>query len=470
MHSDEAAFLAHIRTDPDDDTVRLAFADWLEKRGDSRGAWVRIRGLWEWMQPDAADPIPRLIRALGTSDSDDRSGVACVLSWIGEAAVPALIAALQDDDEQRRSGAADALGRLAPVAPAAVPHLISALRDGEYCVISSAVWALMKFGPAVAVPALLDVLRDGDPEVQCESAMALGRVGSSEAVTQLIEAMRAQNDDVRECAAGAISLSGPAAAPAVPALVQALRDGCDRVRIAAARTLGQIGPAASSAVPNLGRLVLRDENWLVRCTTTETLGKFDAAAVPHLIAALEDLDYRVRTVAAEQLGNIGPTAEAAIPGLIAAVRDDYQTRSAAEVALVNVGKAAVPYLTALLQYNEDRVCRGAARALAQLGAASYSVVPHLIAGLREHGEWFESLSALERTGAAAVPALIALLRDNASEVRRRAVWALERIGAAATPAIPVLEQTLLDECGHVRDAAAEALQVLKAGNPAAPPL
>ena len=40
--NDEAAFLAAILADPDDDAPRLVFADWLDERGDCRGEWLRL--------------------------------------------------------------------------------------------------------------------------------------------------------------------------------------------------------------------------------------------------------------------------------------------------------------------------------------------------------------------------------------------------------------------------------------------
>jgi uncharacterized protein (TIGR02996 family) len=43
----ESAFLDSIRADPGDDTHRLVFADWLEERGDSRAAYLRV--LCEWL-------------------------------------------------------------------------------------------------------------------------------------------------------------------------------------------------------------------------------------------------------------------------------------------------------------------------------------------------------------------------------------------------------------------------------------
>ena len=50
----EEAFLQAIREAPDDDGPRLIFADWLEERGDPRGAFIRVQCALERLDP--ADP------------------------------------------------------------------------------------------------------------------------------------------------------------------------------------------------------------------------------------------------------------------------------------------------------------------------------------------------------------------------------------------------------------------------------
>jgi uncharacterized protein (TIGR02996 family) len=40
--TDEAAFLQAIIAAPDDDSIRLVYADWLEERGDCRGEFLRL--------------------------------------------------------------------------------------------------------------------------------------------------------------------------------------------------------------------------------------------------------------------------------------------------------------------------------------------------------------------------------------------------------------------------------------------
>ncbi len=49
------AFLQAICESPDDDAPRLIFADWLEERGDPRGAFIRAQCVLERLDP--ADPI-----------------------------------------------------------------------------------------------------------------------------------------------------------------------------------------------------------------------------------------------------------------------------------------------------------------------------------------------------------------------------------------------------------------------------
>src|SRR5215203_6135464 len=56
----QAAFLAAIRDDLDDDTPRLVFADWLEEHGDPRGAFIRAQCLLYRTQED--DPAEAELR------------------------------------------------------------------------------------------------------------------------------------------------------------------------------------------------------------------------------------------------------------------------------------------------------------------------------------------------------------------------------------------------------------------------
>src|ERR1700722_10835089 len=94
----EFEFLQAIAQAPDDKLLRQAFADWLEERSDPRAAWVRNDTIWEFMAPDASDPVPRIIEALKPREDEDwdydeslcRERAAEALAYIGEKGVPAV--------------------------------------------------------------------------------------------------------------------------------------------------------------------------------------------------------------------------------------------------------------------------------------------------------------------------------------------------------------------------------------------
>jgi len=67
--TDEIAFLRALSANPDDDTSRLVFADWLEERGDHRASWLRDPALVRWMPTGNIDPIPNLLTTF-TYDAD----------------------------------------------------------------------------------------------------------------------------------------------------------------------------------------------------------------------------------------------------------------------------------------------------------------------------------------------------------------------------------------------------------------
>ncbi|WP_028459444.1 HEAT repeat domain-containing protein [Chloroflexus sp. Y-396-1] len=148
-------------------------------------------------------------------------------------------------------------------------------------------------------------------------------------------------------------------------------------------------------------------------------------------------------------------------------RVEYSVCWVAARALGRIGDAAaVPELLAALRDADWNARRAAAEALVQIGAAA---VPGLLAALRDASEWVRQVaaSALGRIGdAAAVPELLHALRDANPDVREAAAGALGRIGDAA--AVPELLHALRDANPGVHEAAVEALRQI--GAPAVPGL
>ena len=80
----------------------------------------------------------------------------------------------------------------------------------------------------------------------------------------------------------------------------------------------------------------------VRAASVEVLGRVDPAAVPALIAALDDPSAEVRLAAARTLRDRGPAVVQAVEGLIVHLGDpDVGVRRVCVEALVAIGQPAV---------------------------------------------------------------------------------------------------------------------------------
>lgn len=127
---------------------------------------------------------------------------------------------------------------------------------------------------------------------------------------------------------------------------------------ASAKSSTRLGPKVVSPIKRdeatRVRVVRAFRDWGVRETAADSLGRIGDAAVPALIAALEDADRDVRAQATRALARMGPKAEDAIPALIDALDDD-----------------------------DKEVRRGAARALGQIGPLAEEAVPALVRALKD---------------------------------------------------------------------------------------
>ena len=145
------------------------------------------------------------------------------------------------------------------------------------------------------------------------------------------------------------------------------------------------------------------ENAEIRANAIVFLGEQRyAPSVPQLTELVRESDPGTRYLAAKALGEIGDEAEAAVPTLLSALRDnDMFLRAGIAGALIKIGYPAVPGLTKALFDPNRAVRRAACKALGKIGS--------------------------ER----AVPALIYSLNDGNAGVRKFAREALQRIDTPA---------------------------------------
>ncbi|HEY1659929.1 MAG TPA: DUF2961 domain-containing protein [Candidatus Sulfotelmatobacter sp.] len=176
--------------------------------------------------------------------------------------------------------------------------------------------AIGSFGAdaAPASPQLIVGLSDPSASIREASAAALAQVGrhsSTDALAALSKALSDTDPEVRDLAAVALRSMGPKAARAIPQLVETLNDPVDYVRVVAAEALGAMGASAGAAVSPLATKLLTNDQVFVL------------------------------SAVASALGDIGPTAKDALPGLNE-VLARRRVGSAAEEAILRIEGKPVP--------------------------------------------------------------------------------------------------------------------------------
>lgn len=320
--------------------------------------------------PDASvscDALRALIRRgwLGRATPEDRDALASHADWEvrlayhrmmadqetdKEATTSRLLAALEDAHPAIRAYAFRMLDDIGTYRRIPWERMRAGIEDTDGDVRHAAIRALGFRSPPEARDVLLKALEDEDPRIRAAAVSRLGQWAkeSPQVVEALIGALGDDSSRVRSDAAEEIRDAGKAAAAAVPALVRLLDD--EDVREEAAEALGEIGVAdpdamrklegflaapdlgfrfeVARAVRRLGRdprdlapifaeMLRKGEDWK-RDEGAEELGKLGEAARPHvadLVASLKDKELRVRSGAAEALGNLGAIAEEALPAL-----------------------------------------------------------------------------------------------------------------------------------------------------------
>lgn len=252
---------------------------------------------------------------------------------------------------------------------------------------------------------------------------------------------------------------------AVPPLIAALQDSNANVRTVAADALGEIGDRRATAP--LVSVLAKDGVETARERAATALGRLkDPASVEPLCLALKDAASSVRCNAASALGELRDPR--ATPALVEALKDsDARVRTFAADALgQGEDRRAVHPLMAALEDADSAVRAKAAWALGGLGD------PEAKPALRERLK--ETTGEVGTTAARAlgnlqdveaVPALVELLRANDKSMRQAAASALGAIGDPA--AAGPLTEALKDQANDVRSAAASALDDL--GDPASIP-
>lgn len=179
-----------------------------------------------------------------------------------------------------------------------------------------------------------------------------------------------------------------------------------------------------------------------------------SAQTPDLKSLILDLDSKneeKQALAAHELGQLGPFAKAAVPGLIKIVKSDsVAARSEAIVALGNIGPAsaaAVPELAKILRGHSVILKYNALQALRQIGSDSKPAEKQIAALLESNNSYLKvaaarALAAIDPANKTnqdqAIETLLKSLNVSINEVRADAAEALSEIGEPAVK--PLLEK------------------------------
>lgn len=238
-----------------------------------------------------------------------------------------LIHQLSNPDRTLRSEAIFALDAY-PAADLVTIFMDALQTEEDFFVREDIIWSLARLGKRVVNP-LIGLLKSPKAELRQHAAHALGKIADSAALEPLVETMLQDEN---------------------PAVV--------------ARVIGSLGQLRNpEAVPAL-IILLGHEDPEVKSALLRVLALFGDAALPGLLASLQDDNPRIREQAADGLGLIAH--ESAIPALTEALQDrEWEVRFAAATALSYISDEALREILPALHQDAHHLVRSLAERLEQ---------------------------------------------------------------------------------------------------------
>ena len=216
---------------------------------------------------------------------------------------------------------------------------------------------------------MLAALKDSNAGVREQAVIALQNVdGDPTILGALAPLLKDGNSSLRYNVLHALARQGPAA---LPYLGATLKDKELGVRQQALWAIANV-QGDSAKVLAVVVQALKDEDPGVRHSAVQTLARFGAPAIPHLLKALQDDNESVGQMAMYTFANLGAERAKAIPGLVelATKGTSAKGRVFAVYALRQMGPEGLPPLLAVWKEQKDERTRLAVlESLGQLGPA-----------------------------------------------------------------------------------------------------
>jgi len=281
--------------------------------------------------------------------------------------------------------------------------------------------------------------------IKFNSIHVLGELGqkSAHAVSKIISCL--EDDDWSICREAARSLGkiGSIAKEAISRLSVLLGDKEESIRKEAAIALSKIGNSTPESISSLIK-ALNDESDIVRTEVAKALGEIGAdayEAIPNLMNSLKDVSWAVRIASAQSISLIGKESIKTIPSLISALEDpDWRVRYRVVNTLAEVGEPAVPALLEVLKQKSSIIRKEALECLGEMKIPDPNIIKNISNLLTSNSEKVrgKAADALRSIGKEAVPALLKALEKASTKMKIIIISALGGIGTEAKAAIPTI--------------------------------
>lgn len=220
-------------------------------------------------------------------------------------------------------------------------------------------------------------------------------------------------------------------------LYQKLKPGrAIEYRLGAIRALGVLGPTAIDALPEM-LAALGDVDGRVRWLTAQTISRLGPDAIQALIPLTTNADANLRHTTVYALGEAQTNALPAVPALVRCTMDTSESvRASALYSLSRVGRAALPAALEIAATAPDPQLQNAA---------------------------FRSLIVLRTPPGPMLPTPI-MITTNTPDIRHRALMSLWIARQTNAHALQLIERCRTDEAPEVRETAQKILERLSSTN------
>jgi uncharacterized protein (TIGR02996 family) len=281
--AEEVGFWGAIAEAPQDEALRLIFADWLEERNDPRGPLLRERHYWGHLNAECRDPVQVVLGVLDAYPTGPRNRLLQAAAMVGAPLVSGLLERCRSAQHPCYSGAAELLAALPPDCLLPIlPDLIDLLPRRGAAI--APVLAKMGAAAVAAVPALLEAERTRplDRETFAQTIAGIGPAAGSPAVIARLVDLFCQEEHSEPRAAIAEAL----AVVALPCLGAVLGTVLERAP-AHFNALAWKWVPEKKPAPAAVREALRSANDCVRWAAACALARTSAGeAFPHLLDAM----------------------------------------------------------------------------------------------------------------------------------------------------------------------------------------